>query len=485
MMRIEVLDEPELEFGGGQRHVDPRFGISAYGPADLGLESAPTGIRLGLVGPRDQLDGIRRWIERCRQPIAAKDERYPHLFPAFPGCDSDAGLYTTLAFTDRNCREVAGRALQHASGLPGELAVRAMVDAYMGELEAIAEDNRVDVIIVGRPDTLDDVHLAAEAAEDQAEATSSGSGKGRAAAPPVVANFHDLLKARALRLGKPLQILRRSTWDESAPPPPKRSRQDEATRAWNLHVALYYKAGGVPWRLQRASTDLPTCYVGVSFYRAAGADTLDTAVAHIFNERGDGVIVRGGTAHVSREDRQPHLLAADANSLLRNALAVYKREHRTLPARVVVHKSSRFTADEIDGFITAADDRELHALDLIWITNSEGAMIFRPGDAPPLRGTFMTLGTTEHMIYTKGSINFYSVYPGMYVPRPVGLRPARLTISPRELGVEILALSKMNWNQSQLDGRFPITLRTAEQVKQILRFCDPAEEIATRYAQYM
>jgi hypothetical protein len=32
-------------------------------------------------------------------------------------------------------------------------------------------------------------------------------------------------------------------------------------------------------------------------------------------------------------------------------------------------------------------------------------MIFRPGDAPPLRGTFMTLAPSEHMIYTKGSIN--------------------------------------------------------------------------------
>jgi hypothetical protein len=73
----------------------------------------------------------------------------------------------------------------------------------------------------------------------------------------------------------------------------------------------------------------------------------------------------------------------------------------------------------------------------------------------------------------------------MYVPRPVGLRPARLTISPRELGTEILSLSKVNWNHSRLDGRFPITLQTTEQVKQILRFCDPAQGIATRYAQYM
>lgn len=480
-MQIDVLNEPELEFGGGQRHVDPRFGISAYGPADLGLEGAPTTIRLGLVGPRDHLDGLRRWVDRCRQPIDAKDAKYPHLFPAFPGCDTEVGLFTALTFADRNCREVSPRALEQAAGLPGELAVKAMVDVYMDELEAIAEDNRVDVIVVARPDTLDDVHLATL---PKPEDDAAGRRRGRASSP-VIANFHDLLKARALRLGKPLQILRRSTWDESTPPPPRRSRQDEATRAWNLHVALYYKAGGVPWRLRRTSTDLPTCYVGISFYRAASADALDTAVAHIFNERGDGVIVRGGTAHVSRDDKQPHLLAADAKNLLLNALAVYKREHRTLPARVAIHKSSRFNPDEVDGFTAAADDRELYALDLIWITNSEDALLFRPGAAPPLRGTFMTLSGSEHLVYTKGSVDFYSTYPGMYVPRPVGLRPARLTISPRELATEVLALSKMNWNQSQLDGRFPITLRTADQVKQILRFCNPAEEIATRYAQYM
>jgi nucleotide-binding universal stress UspA family protein len=104
--------------------------------ADLGLESAPT-------RRHPQVDRALPAADRCQE------REYPHLFPAFPGCDSDAGLYTTLAFSNRNCREVADRALQRASGLSGELAVRTIVDAYMGELEAIAEDNRVDVIIVG------------------------------------------------------------------------------------------------------------------------------------------------------------------------------------------------------------------------------------------------------------------------------------------------------------------------------------------------
>ncbi len=44
-MHAEVLDEPELEFGGGNRYIDPRFGIATYGPADLGAAEAPRATR--------------------------------------------------------------------------------------------------------------------------------------------------------------------------------------------------------------------------------------------------------------------------------------------------------------------------------------------------------------------------------------------------------------------------------------------------------
>jgi hypothetical protein len=100
-----------------------------------------------------------------------------------------------------------------------------------------------------------------------------------------------------------------------------------------------------------------------------------------------------GAAHISKEDNQPHLSPTDAHTLLQNALDVYRREHKTLPARVVIHKSSQFLGDEVDGFNAAADARDLDALDLIWITDSEDAQLFRPGAAPPLRGTFLTLSS--------------------------------------------------------------------------------------------
>jgi hypothetical protein len=480
-VRAEVLDEPTLEFGGGALHVDPRFGIAAHGPADRNVQGAPTAIRLGLVGPADQLDGLRRWLERCREPIPAKDERYPHLFPSFPGCDIDSGLFTTVVFSDRNTRQVPERALRALEGPSRLEAVNAAVEIYADELTAMADENRTDVILVARPDELRDVRARSRASGRSAPARPSAPEPGTLGGE----NFHDVLKARMLHMRQPLQIIRRTTWDEAATPPPGRGRQDEATRAWNIHVALYYKAGGVPWRLPRLSTDLTACFIGISFYRSSASGALDTAVAHVFNERGDGVVVRGGPAQVSREDRQPHLNEADAHQLLQTALNVYRREHLTVPARVVIHKSSRFTPGEVAGFESAAEDRDLAALDLLWLTASEDTRLFRPGIAPPLRGTHLTLSTEESLLYTRGSVEFYSTYPGMFVPQPLGIRPARSTRSIRDLATELLALSKMNWNQTGLDGRLPITLRTASQVKRVLRFCDPAQNVATRYAQYM
>ena len=78
-------------------------------------------------------------------------------------------------------------------------------------------------------------------------------------------DFHDMLKAKALSLGVPIQMLRPSTFDRSLKSKEKddfaksRSLQDEATCAWNFFVALYYKAGGYSWRLVRDQTQPKSC----------------------------------------------------------------------------------------------------------------------------------------------------------------------------------------------------------------------------------
>jgi hypothetical protein len=63
--------------------------------------------------------------------------------------------------------------------------------------------------------------------------------------------------------------------------------------------------------------------------------------------------------------------------------------------------------------------------------------------------------------------------------------PASIESSPTQLAAEILALSKMNWNNTQFDGAWPISLRAAKQVAAILRQCSEGSVTQPRYAFYM
>ncbi len=115
-MKLAVRDEPPLEFAGGARHVDPRHGIADYGPADA-TSTGPRAIRAGIVGTQASIQGLRGWLDRCRQPIAAKDSRFGRLFVPFPGFDTTAGFRSTLVWDSRLERQIRDRDLRRLEGL--------------------------------------------------------------------------------------------------------------------------------------------------------------------------------------------------------------------------------------------------------------------------------------------------------------------------------------------------------------------------------
>lgn len=73
----------------------------------------------------------------------------------------------------------------------------------------------------------------------------------------------------------------------------------------------------------------------------------------------------------------------------------------------------------------------------------------------------------------------------MYIPSPLPFRLVDTESNPQTLAEELHALTKLNWNQTQLDGRLPITIRTADRVAEILRYLGPHDRIQGRYAFYM
>ena len=486
-MKIQLLHEPELQFDAG-RHVDIRFGLMNYGPLDGPSDLAPKKIRVGLVGSAQSIEGMREWLLKCRNTIPAKESTKRHLFPKFPGFAEDRACYSELLLDPALERTLPATDFQRICRVPNpDVLVVDAVNAFVSEMRVLAEKSATDVLVCAVPTELLEAldPSVAEELEELHEDEQSEDARG-----PSSLDFHHLLKAKAMAVGQPIQIVLPPTYDPSKRRRQKGRRdrfrmlQDEATRAWNFHVALYYKAGGIPWRMIREPTDLETCFVGVSFYFTVDKKTVATSIAQVFNERGLGVVVRGGNATITKDDRQPHLDDTSAFGLMTQALDRYRQEHRHLPARVVIHKTSSYSQPELDGFARAVQSQNVDSCDLLNLQPSF-KRLFRDGKYPPLRGTFLSLDDRHHILYTRGSVEFFSTYPGLYVPRTLGIDCVQVNQTAKYLAQEILALTKMNWNNAQFDGGLPITIRAARQVGRILKYVGEGELVQSRYSYYM
>ncbi len=487
MMRVTRFDEPYLQFGTS-RHIDIRFGLMNYCPLDFDSDDAPKRIRVGIVGSSASIEGIREWLDKCREEIPAKESRQPNLFPKFPGFNSEIGFCSEIYVDSSLEKQIRSREIEDITRLAvrDEQKVKA-VESIVQQVRFLLEKRPPDVIICALPqeflDAFDPPEDPPDLEDEERTATASRQS---------VIDFHDLLKARCMALPSacPIQLVLPATYD------PKRKRrgrskmrdirplQDEATRAWNFHTAIYYKAGGTPWKLSTEPSKLQTCFIGIGFFRTLDKERISTSVAQVFNERGNGIVVRGEPAIFEKEDRQLHLDAEGAYKLLNRALSEYRNEHKTMPARVVVHKTSMHNANEEDGFDKAAREHHVDSCELLSLRRSF-TRLFRNGVYPPMRGTFVSLDGQTHILYTRGSVEFFATYPGMYMPRSVEINCLRTEQTPRYLAEEILALSKMNWNDTQFDGGMPITIRAAQQVGGILKYSTATDSIPPRYAYYM
>lgn len=486
-MKIDFIEEPLLEFGY-DRHVDIRFGIQNLNPFDYKDSKRPTSIRVGFVGTQQSMAGACSWMESCRNPIIGKESRKTNLFPGFPGFTADSSFRATFV-TDPTIWSAIH---------PGEFEKLKSISSYNARIAAAVElfverigdlrEKRVDVVVCAMP--LELITLMAEAGGKDASESTANLDDEDDVKDTSKHDFHDLLKARSMLTGVPIQVIRPGTWDEKNKrkevdeQSKGRKLQDPATRAWNFFTALYYKAGGIPWRLPRNESDISTCYVGISFYFSLEKDKLLTSIAQVFNERGSGVIVRGKNASRSKTDLQIHLDFEAAKDLLLNALRRYKREHHNLPGRVVLHKTSAFDENEVGGFVAALSELEIEAYDFVYISSSFNRL-YRSGYYPPLRGTYLELDATTALIYTRGSVPFYEEYPGMYVPKSLMLKHERSWSDLKSVAGEITALTKMNWNNTQFDNLNPITIRASRQVGSILKYTRPQDQIEHLYKFFM
>lgn len=476
-MKLHFIEEPFLEFGRGI-DICPRSGIARYDVYDTKMNARRDRILVGGVGTSDNLDALARWLGKCSKPIQANPERkQPNLFPPFCGFSKDRGFKAELIFEEEITRELYNSNIRRILKIKTRnKKVEEAVDLYYRQVKFLAQNRVVDVIVCVIPDNLyDEIStIKSKPVEDTIEDEEPDD--------IYETNFRRALKAKTMHLGKPLQLVRELTLKSN----PK-SQQDDATKAWNFSTALYYKANKtVPWKLITNVNKPAACFVGIGFYRSRDRKVLHTSLAQIFDELGNNVVLRGTPVEIDKNDRRPHLTDRQAYNLLKQALMEYEVALSTSPARLVIHKSSNFRTGEIEGFREAADELRVNAIDFVTILDTDLRLLRGTGHVyPPYRGSHIELDSDTHLLYTRGSVGYYKTYPGKYIPQPLEIRIVDSDESPNIICQEILSLTKMNWNNTQFDGKYPITIQCARKVGEIMKYLKEHENPQISYSYYM
>lgn len=498
-MKFHFIDEPKLEFGSGT-HICPRAGITDLGVYDTRLSDRREKIFVGAVGTGDTLDKLSSWLEKCSEYIPAKpDAAQPNLFPAFCGFNKNTGFKAEFAHDTRILRPLKNSAVEKILAITDwNQLIEAAVDLYYKQIKFLSQNRSVDVIVCIIPDALFDliskekeftpvtiteqVNPLPDKVFDEEDEDTEDTVEESAEDDALESNFRRSLKARAMHLGVPLQLVREISFEQIV-----KEQQDEATKAWNFCTALYYKANRqtVPWKLVTDSNKPAACFVGIGFYRSRDKKTLNTSLAQVFDELGNGVILRGTPVEIDKRDRKPHLSEKQAYQLLKQALEEYTDAMNTAPGRLVMHKSSNFNDEELRGFRRATDDMRVQSVDFITIMDSD-FRLFRKGIYPPYRGSHIEIDKKTHLLYTRGSVKYYRTQTSLYIPQPLEIRIVESDESAATICSEILGLTKMNWNNTQFDGKYPITIACARKVGEVMKYLtakDPEPQIS--YSFYM
>ncbi len=466
------IKEPELIFGNGS-HVDPTTGIMLYGPYDLN-QLRPKQIRIGFVGRADSIRLATTWVERGRSRVEVKKNSSGTYREPWPGFNSEHGFYTEIEYDESMCRPILPEEFESAveSALNQVECIDFLTSLFVKEIKYLALNKKVDVIIC----CINDDILAMGAGYDDISNQGNNDELDNELKDLVEFNFRRKLKAASMPYNIPLQLILDKTSSEID------STTDIASRYWNFFSAMYYKAGGIPWALSREDYS-HTCFAGISFYKSRDTATLQTSSAQIFNEHGNGIILRGGEAQIHKADRTPHLSNDKAFELLDRGMLEYYDALKHFPKRVVLHKSSNFSNEEINGFKKAAKKHSIHSLELVTIMPSP-VRITSKDIYPPNRGTLFTLNNDIRILYTRGFVPHYNTYRGSYIPSPLQIRFFSSVGDAELVAREILMLSKINWNSTRFDRKLPITISSSESVGEILKYVEDFTP-KVRYSFYM
>jgi hypothetical protein len=359
-----ILDEPQIEFRYRQRMIDPRDGLSLFGPHSVDDNSHPKNITYGAIGTTEGIAALKTWSHRIKKPILTALNLRVELWPHFPGFE--AAFSCVWPTTPSWSHEIErARLLTLSRDLDPNKRAFELVEKYLSGIRiANKRDEDFSVFVCVVPDEIwrncrsESRVLQGHGFRPSTEEVflrQHGQGLLFERYDPEEYNLsvdvRRQLKARAMQFGVPIQIVRESTLVTDGEDGHVRRLTPLSDRAWTLSTTLFYKAGGKPWRLAGAREGV--CYIGIVFRRTDFSEGNRTAccAAQMFLDSGDGIVFLGEFGPwYSPKSHDFHLTRDAAQTLLAGVLETYRDLDGRKLTEIFLHCRSTISKEEFEGF---------------------------------------------------------------------------------------------------------------------------------------
>lgn len=491
MIDLRHINEPFLLFNYNQKVTDPRDGLTLFGPHN---KNKINNFSVGIIGTNDGRKRMKKWIEKFLKPIIPKKKDYSK--PFYLGFEAIFGVTINLNSTieididENKLKEFYRYSDSH-------IRVANMVDLYVDRLvEYKIDDDRPpvnlwfvvipdDIYLHGRTKSRAGGDIIKVGFKDKMSRTNPSLFD--EIMPEIVKDrdayqydnhFHNQLKLKLLKHEILTQIIRESTIAYNEYPylknngEPKRDLSHmETDIAWNIATSVYYKIGGLPWKLGTIRKDV--CYIGLVFKidERQKKSKYACCAAQMFLDSGDGMVFKGAVGPWYNEDTKEFHLTKDASyDLLSKALKSFqKSNNENLPKEIFIHGKTQFDNDEWEGFCQAVEEYNISLIG-VTIKDEKVFKLYRDKDFPILRGTYYVKDKNNAFLWTKGFIPRLQQPLGMETPNPLTIKLIRNNgnVSIDVICRDILALTKLNYNSCRFCDGLPVTLKFANVIGEIL-----------------